>query len=81
MDAIARTVRVDGRVFRVEAVPRAPREGWSALVGEGSVPTCWSRLPLPYDSAAEALAAAADGIVRLVANEARAAARRRGASL
>ena len=65
MDTIERAIRVDERLFRVEALRDAARGSWLAVVGEGFEPRRWSRLPLAYDSAEEALAAAAGGVLRL----------------
>jgi hypothetical protein len=66
VEAIERAVRVDGRLFRVEALLDAARGVWHAVVGEGREPRRWTRLPLSYDTADEALAAAVGGVVRLV---------------
>ena len=72
METIERAIRVDGRLFRVEALRDAARGNWLAVVGEGFAPRRWSRLPPAYDSAEEALAAAAGGVLRLAGAERRA---------
>jgi hypothetical protein len=69
---ICRTLAVDGRTFWIEAIRDQERGVWVAVAGEGEEPRLWIRLPLSYDTAAEALAAAAGGVVRLAEVERRA---------